>query len=196
MTLAIPRCCFILLLERYYFLLLLLIINYAILFYFFQMMSELNFRIVVVPKTECSQESKNKLLTHVTEILQNCSLKLLSSSYSNITKSAEDVHPEIEELIFQVHATVPKEDVSKYEFLCSKWKIRSRSLPCSYIMLYSNDSFMSSKRSRTQVELNTLSFGLLPHDGAFYEYASLNTSGSTIFYHNTRNVIIKYDNNF
>lgn len=166
-----------------------------LIFFSFQIMPELNFRIVIVPESHLDPRGKNELRNEVKESIELCEVEVTRINFFNITKSDYDFHPEIEELILQVDVKTGKSYPAythlQYKHFCKKWKTLRSWLPCSYIMLYSDDSFLGSRWPCIDIRCHKLQFGVLPHDGYFHEYATFREKVKGTFYHDTRNAVLR-----
>lgn len=158
-------------------------------------MPELNFRIVIVPENHLDAKRRNELCKCVKESVEQCEVEVTRINLFQITKSVYDFQPEIEELIFQVDVKTGKSYPAyphlQYKQFCKKWKNLRSYLPCSYIMLYSDDSFLGSRWPCIDIRCHKLQFGVLPHDGYFHEYATFSKKVSGTFYHDTRNAVLR-----
>lgn len=161
-------------------------------------MSDLNFKITVVPKDPVNLKERDHLLSKIKSTLIICNLEDVSASYSQVRKSDNEDYPELEELSLQVHAKAGgayhRQKVQQYREFCLRWKTQFFTLPCSYVVLYENDCFVRTKQTHHRETYEKLAFGVLPHNGLFYEYFSMTESNNFVdFYHDTRNVVIHYD---
>lgn len=162
-------------------------------------MSELIFKVVIVLDHQLSHTGRRRLLNEVKKCMQDCDLHVSFIDFFQATKSDEDFHPEIEELIVQVEAecssSYPRSPRRQLEQFLRNFKSKSHHLPCCYIMLYNDYSFMAANPFMSVSEVNchnsgALQFGTLPHDGYFHKYASLENIDKIMFYHVMRNVVI------
>lgn len=163
-------------------------------------MSELAFRIVLVVDHQLNDTEKRCLKHEVTECLEECDVHISFMNFFQATKSDEEFHPEIVELVLQVevecNSSYPKTARLQHEQFLSKFKSKCSRLPCCYIMLYKDYSFMPANPFMSVSEVNchsdvSLQFGVLPHDGYFHQYASLEKIDKIMFYHVMRNVVIQ-----
>lgn len=161
-------------------------------------MSDLNFRIIVVPKEPADTNVKKNLLSEIKSSVVTCGLEMVFINYSQIRKSENEDYLELEELSLQVQAkagpTYPRQKVQQYREICTRWKMQHFKLPCSYIALDGNDCFVKTKETHHRVTYEEVSFGVLPHNGLFYQYYSARPviSNQVDFYHDTRQVVIHY----
>lgn len=160
-------------------------------------MTDLNFRIIVVPEKELNPREKDQILARVTATVQSCGLTAVSVQFSHVKKSEEEYYPEIEELTLEVcgktRTPCHGSKVPTYEEFCLKWKNYFNTLPCSYVELYGNECFVNAKGSHHRLSYHNVAFGVLPHNGKYYQYSKLQESGFINFYHDTRNVVVEYN---
>lgn len=164
-------------------------------------MDKLNFRVIHVPTEIFSSNEVLEIYTQryaktLKHQVESCGLNEATVHVLKVKKSEDEDYPEIEELVFDVQAktlTVPNygKHWSYMEFL-KKWKIYFAYLPLPIVMLHESESFIYSRYScHISRRYTGLSFGVLPHNGEFHEFASLRMGGSVDFFHDTRNVKIK-----
>lgn len=167
-------------------------------------MTELSFRIIFVPEENLDPLEKDEFISEVKAAVKNCGLSHISIHYSQVKKTEDEDYPEIEELKFEIKGNMfePVENkVLLYENFCLKYfnnyLCGDYSLPPSYIELYSNDSFINSNYAYHKLSYQNISFGVLPHNGTFYQFEKLIGSGyyknMITFYHDTRNVVIEFE---
>uniref|UniRef100_A0A2L2Y470 RNA-dependent RNA polymerase n=1 Tax=Parasteatoda tepidariorum TaxID=114398 RepID=A0A2L2Y470_PARTP len=170
-------------------------------------MEVINFRTVIVPEEKYATDDDiaKKFKTYLEQLtfhFEACGLMDVSLSFLKVKKSEEEDTPEIEELIIQVSAKCLLRDQDWVHYcrqLRSEWKNLFYPNPTPILAFYESKSFSSSrKHSHVYTAYKTISFGILPHDGAFHQYSSLESDQSldshhVNFYHDSRSVTIKYE---
>ncbi|XP_035217229.1 uncharacterized protein LOC118190585, partial [Stegodyphus dumicola] len=168
-------------------------------------MTEMNFRIIIVQQT--SEEVKlETCVKEITPKIEACGLVVNSLNFVNLQNVENEDYVEVEELSIHVqaifHDNMRLEKRVLYEDFCEKWKNQYLPNHCPVLVLYENDSFINRRLScHCRVSYSNISFGVLPHNGLFLEYASfdihhlINLNFYKVdFYHDTRNLRIKYNN--
>ncbi|GFQ93910.1 RNA-dependent RNA polymerase 1 [Trichonephila clavata] len=167
-------------------------------------MEDLIFRIVHIPTEKYLSDEEGKTnvesyINYLKQCIESCGLQNVTVSFLEIKKSEEENHPEVEELFFQVQAKCivsdqDRETSSYYREFCTKWKNNFSSSP-PMLVLYENGSFIDTRRTCDScIGDSGISFGVLPLNSEFHEYATLSTHYSIEFFHDIRKVIIKYSN--
>ncbi|GFT51089.1 probable RNA-dependent RNA polymerase 1 [Trichonephila clavipes] len=163
-------------------------------------MDELNFRIVHIPPEKCfSVEEANKNIElHIDflkKCIESCGLKNVVINILKVKKNEEENFPEVEELVFQVQAKYSGYGkASSYRYFCKQWKTIFGGSSPPIVVLYENSSFIQTRRMcDMSIECSRISFGVLPFNGEFHEYAFFSTILAN-FYHDVRNVTIEISN--
>ncbi|XP_035220933.1 RNA-dependent RNA polymerase 1-like, partial [Stegodyphus dumicola] len=165
-------------------------------------MDEFNFRVIIVPQKFQNVEP-DSYLQETKRKLKACGLIVNNIHFVNLEGSEDEGYPEIEELTIQVQAMFRDnfkfQKVALYKKICEKWKNQHLFSYCPILVLHENDSFLNKRISfHSSVQCSDISFGVLPHNGTYLQYASLQVCKSSLplidFYHDTRNLKIRYRN--
>ncbi|XP_035217230.1 RNA-dependent RNA polymerase 1-like [Stegodyphus dumicola] len=160
-------------------------------------MDELNFRVVIVP-LKFQNVEPDSYLQETKRKLEACGLVVNNVNFVNLKRPEDEDYPEIEELTIQVQAMFPNnfkfQKAGLYRDVCKKWKNQHLPNYCPILALHENDSFVNKRiPSHRSVQCSDISFGVLPHNGTYLQYASLSSSSCEIdFYHDIRNLEIQY----
>ncbi|XP_054724114.1 uncharacterized protein LOC129234216 isoform X1 [Uloborus diversus] len=172
-------------------------------------MGDLNFRITIVPKEPLFHDkiALETLLSNVKQRIMRCaSTTVVNLALGQVKKSDNDDYPEIEELVIQVQVrnVFFNNKIAAYKAFLQDWKqqydpvLCTIQTMCAYIVLYENDSFQNSRRksSSCNIGYDSISFGVLPHNGQFHKFAVLFSHSSDFinFFHDTRDVSIRHNN--
>lgn len=163
-------------------------------------MDDLNFKIIHVPTENYIHNDEWELYKQqcISQLNQHIGFHGLTSHILSVKKS-EDEAPEIAELLFQVQAKSSVNANCKkyyfYEELLRNWKTFNALTPLPIVVLYENSSFIRTRKMcHTDTHCISVAFGVLPHNGKYHQYASLDTDVRVDFFHDTRNMKIKYLN--
>lgn len=162
-------------------------------------MENLNFKIIHVP-TETIYNDEWKLYRQqcISKLKQHLESNGLIANILSIKKSEDEASPEIEELIFQVQAKYSvcanRKKYFFYQELLRNWKSLNTFTPLPIVVLYENSSFAHTRKTcHKDTSCVSVAFGVLPHNGNFHQYASLETDVYADFFHDTRSMKIKYN---